>query len=391
MNIRIFFISILLASGGYALSQPGIFDTYGPVYADGQITGYPNSEFYLTNQNIKGGKVSLDTVTTDANGKFVWKHAIPFQDFYTFNFKNGASLSLVLNPRDSFRFNADIKNLVFTVTFERSQDNTICYDYIRVFSKYTATKDSLTQVYRANPALMNEVNAQFKPVVDGFIAYRSEMIRKYPESPALAATLNSFDQKNEWRPYTEVVRLLNTSFHGSPTLQNINAYVNQQNAQMEAEAKLMAAFQPGKPAPEIAVPRLNVDVPVSNGDTLRLSDFKGKVVLVDFWASWCKPCRMENPNVVKNYNKYNKDGFTVFSVSLDTEAQKAAWIKAIETDGLIWPNHGSDLKGWNSAPVKTYMVKGIPFTVLIDKEGKIIGTNLRGEELEKQLTAIFGY
>ena len=128
-----------------------------------------------------------------------------------------------------------------------------------------------------------------------------------------------------------------------------------------------------------------------NGDTLRLTDLKGKVVLIDFCASWCKPCRMENPNVVKNYKKYNKDGFEVFSVSLDKPGSGDRWKAAIEQDGLIWPNHVSDLQGWGSEAANAYNVKGIPFTVLIGKDGKIIGTNIRGAALEENLKTIFGY
>jgi thiol-disulfide isomerase/thioredoxin len=104
---------------------------------------------------------------------------------------------------------------------------------------------------------------------------------------------------------------------------------------------------------------------------------------------WCGPCRKENPNVVKTYNKYKDDGFTIVSVSLDTDKQK--WLGAIQADGLIWPNHVSDLGGWNSKVSKKYNVSSIPFTVLLDKEGNIVQTNLRGPALENKLAEIFGH
>ena len=126
-----------------------------------------------------------------------------------------------------------------------------------------------------------------------------------------------------------------------------------------------------------------------NGGKAKLSDLKGKVVLLDFWASWCGPCRRENPSVVKLYKKYKEDGFTVLSVSLDKT--KAPWLAAIEKDELIWPYHVSDLGGWNSRVPKLYGVKGIPFTVLIDQEGNIIRTKLRGPDLETELARIFGH
>jgi peroxiredoxin len=123
------------------------------------------------------------------------------------------------------------------------------------------------------------------------------------------------------------------------------------------------------------------------GKILKLSDLRGKVVLLDFWAAWCRPCRMENPNVVNMYKKYNKKGFEVFSVSLDRD--KASWLKAIQDDGLIWPNHVSDLKQWQSQAAKIYGVSAIPSTFLIDKEGKIIAKNLRGAALENALKELF--
>ena len=124
-----------------------------------------------------------------------------------------------------------------------------------------------------------------------------------------------------------------------------------------------------------------------NGKPVSLSSFKGKYVLVDFWASWCKPCRVENPNVVSAYNKFNNKNFTVFGVSLDRE--KDAWVKAIEKDGLSW-THVSDLQFWNNAAAQAYHVQAIPQNFLIDPNGKIIVKNLRGAELESKLCELLG-
>ncbi len=126
-----------------------------------------------------------------------------------------------------------------------------------------------------------------------------------------------------------------------------------------------------------------------NGEALSLSSLKGYVVLVDFWASWCAPCRKESPVLVEAYNKY-KDasfpgakGFVILSVSLDMK--EAAWKKAIADDGLIWPYHTSDLKGWRNEAAKTYGVRSIPANFLIDTDGEIVAINLRGEALDKKL------
>jgi thiol-disulfide isomerase/thioredoxin len=154
-----------------------------------------------------------------------------------------------------------------------------------------------------------------------------------------------------------------------------------------------------QPAPEIKLPN-------PSGKEYALSDLKGKVVLLDFWASWCRPCRMENPNVVRIYNKYKDQGFTVYSVSLDgidsrqmamfqndskkikeaLDQQKQRWKEAIQQDGLIWDYHVSDLKKWECAPARLYGVNSIPRTFMIDKDGKIAAVNLRGaEQIEQTL------
>ncbi|MCB9231698.1 MAG: TlpA family protein disulfide reductase [Bacteroidia bacterium] len=150
-----------------------------------------------------------------------------------------------------------------------------------------------------------------------------------------------------------------------------------QNLQVRVEA--IRRFAVGATPPEISLPD-------QNGNILTLSSLKGKYVMIDFWASWCRPCRAENPNVVRLYKQYHNKGFEVLGVSLDKE--KNAWMAAIQQDGLVW-KHVSDLQFWQSRAAQDYGVNSIPMTFLLDKEGKIIGKNLRGPALEEKLKELF--
>jgi len=188
------------------------------------------------------------------------------------------------------------------------------------------------------------------------------------------------------RAFGGAVMGLKTANHpeqGAFTQQYVNTFRSQDLgdiSMLEQDLRKTSTFTPGAEAPDLVGP-------TPEGTSYSLSQMRGKTVLIDFWASWCGPCRRENPNVVALYNKYKNKGFDILGVSLDRE--EGAWKKAIEQDGLTW-HHISDLQGWKSAHAAMYSVSSIPQTLLLDAQGKIIQRNLRGEQLADKLREIFG-
>jgi thiol-disulfide isomerase/thioredoxin len=220
--------------------------------------------------------------------------------------------------------------------------------------------------------------AQFNSAQKEANAFVKGWLEKHSASLLAISIVQNLDPRFDFIWYQRV--LTDTK----PTCANLAAYktleklVGQIKNASSSSAASNSNIAVGKMAPEITLPTLT-------GETKALSSLRGKVVLLDFWASWCGPCRKENPNVVAVYNKYASKGFDVFSVSLDEN--KTAWEAAIKKDGLLWKNHVSDLGGWRSAVVPLYEIESIPFPVLIDKEGKIVamGESLRGGGLESEL------
>ena len=163
-----------------------------------------------------------------------------------------------------------------------------------------------------------------------------------------------------------------------PVLEKLKVKYPESKRVKKIEELILAASKMNAPQDVIGTEAPEINLPDINGKFVSLKSLRGKYVLIDFWASWCKPCRMENPNVVKAFTRFSNKNFTILGVSLDKE--KDAWVKAINDDGLMW-NHVSDLKFWSSEVVEPYKIEGIPFNVLVDPKGIIVAKDLRGEQL----------
>ena len=311
------------------------------------------------------------------NGDFTIKGGLLNPDYYVLRVGN-THLNVILRANSDIKIYGDGANIFAFSNIVGSTESSTMNDFIKILTNWNIKQDSARTYLKSHPEKQQEINTSMQKEFSEFQNNRQNFIGQNPNSAALMPVLSALDPEREFELYESIVSQLVIGFADSPTIKEINKQFLASKEKKEAGNM----FATGKLAPDFTDTKID-------GKPMKLSDLRGKVVLLDFWASWCGPCRRENPNVVKLYEKYNKDGFTVMSVSLDQD--KAKWQSAIAADGLVWPNHVSDLKGWASATGKMYQVTGIPFTVLIDKEGKIIKTNLRGEALDMELLQIFGH
>lgn len=230
-------------------------------------------------------------------------------------------------------------------------------------------------VYTKSQNIVSGIVQQYQNAYNAESAKNSQelknMLLAHKDDIAVLMFLDNFPREKHADLHSQVVKALNAKYPNHQLVKERYAI----------ETAPATSTSIGAIAPELAFSD-------PNGQTRKLSDLRGKYVLIDFWASWCRPCRGENPHVVAMYHKYHDKGFEVFSVSLDRD--KASWMRAIEADGLIWPNHVSDLKYWSSEGARLYGVTSIPCTFLLDPNGRIIAKNLRGESLTSALRQIFG-
>lgn len=357
----------------------------------GEITSAPLKWIYIktfSNNNY----ITLDSTQISKKGKFEFKINTGVSNFYSLYLSNDEYLLLVLDSTNNkVTINADAVNINKNYTVEGSNDSKLVKNFIDTFYEFKTTADSLNMMlYNKNTSYQEkeEIKRKLQGLDQQFRQERNKFIDEHANSLAVLTVLSYLKPSEDLEWYKKIEKGIGEKFPNSEyhiavqnQVQQIETQIAVQEQQKQEELEREKRSAIGSVAPE-----LGFESP--EGKVITLESLRGNYVLIDFWASWCRPCRMENPNVVKLYNEYHDKGFTVYSVSLDNS--KDRWIGAIEQDGLVWPNHVSDLKQWQSEAVKIYNFRGIPFTVLIDPEGKIIAKNLRGPSLESKLKEIFG-
>ncbi len=333
---------------------------------------------------VEGGLIKLelirndeltvaDSFYVDATNKFSLKVKVEEPSFYRINLYGRKYVNLILNDTD-VNIKADINSQNGEDEVIGSVDTDFIRSLITLQQNFQRSTQKLNSTFQQSR--MNADESSIKKIQDEYLRIKAKSDKEIKEKI--------------WNMENSIAGILALQF--LPVEENFPFYDSIANKYLEVlpnssyTKNLVAMVEPqrrlsvGAPAPEISLPD-------PNGQIVTLSSFKGKYVMIDFWAAWCRPCRMENPNVVKLYDQYKDKGFEVLGVSLDRT--KDAWIKAIEEDGLKW-THISDLKYFQSEAAATYGIQAIPATYLIGPDGNILAKNLRGEQLEAKLKEIFG-
>ncbi|MFN3758167.1 MAG: redoxin domain-containing protein [Algoriphagus aquaeductus] len=342
----------------------------GKVLITGKIENAPQGLVILTQYTDSRPKV-LDTLEVNGKGEFTYDLEVNTPTFYELNLFGQRAVKLAL-----FKENVEV-NYNFSdpgsLKIEGSSDSKEMLKLEKLMEEYQLTVNALNEQYyeamsKNDTESIKRIQMEAMTLESQQAEKVKEMINSMGDSFASLAAIGLLNPKNDFPFIDELVSRLNENYPGTTSIM-----------QMKQQLDEMRALSVGQVAPDI-------ELPDPNGNMVKLSDLRGKYVLIDFWAAWCKPCRQENPNVVRLYNQYKSKGFEVFGVSLDRT--KEDWVKAIADDQLTW-THVSDLKYFNSAAAELYKIEAIPATYMIDPDGKIIAKDLRGPSLENKLAELF--
>ncbi len=340
--------------------------------------GFPQQgEIYI--QEIRqDGNAKRDTIRLRKDYSFAKRLHLTEAGFYNVNFYNRQSINIMLY-KSNVELNVDGNNQQGFVQIKGSPDHDLI-SQVQVmmnqaqggpemmalqaeFEKAVAANDNQKVAMLQNKAYLLMENGKAQLVA---------LLKQQPASLALFNLLqdpNLVDKDNNLDLFVQSAEKFKKDWPTSPFTKELVAITE--------KIKVTAV---GQLAPEIALPN-------QSGQIVKLSSLRGKYVLIDFWAKWCGPCRKENPNVVRAYHRFKSKGFEVFGVSLDRNKQD--WMQAIQEDGLVW-TQVSDLQYFNSQAARDYNIQAIPFSILLDKDGKIIAKNLRGAALEQKLEEVLG-
>lgn len=339
-------------------------------------TVVPGKKIYLEYINELGKMVKVDSASPSAQHKVSFKGKVKDQGaFYLVNFfdtpkpqkvlvilEGGETVDIVadgMNDEDgksAFTMKGDYPNVKFML------------ELMAISKEMEAKVRKWNQEIQVDPKQEKRIQAEFTQAQNASTSKIKALIPQMGSHLVALWATNFLPAEKEMASLEEIANRLNQARPNHPQVKQFVANLNR-----------LRSVNEGVMAPEI-----NLATP--EGPNLALSSLRGKYVLIDFWASWCGPCRRENPNVVKTYANYKDKGFEIYGVSLDQNRE--AWLKAIETDKLVW-KHVSDLQYWSSAGAQAYQVNSIPQTFLLDPAGRIIAKGLRGAALDQYLARLF--
>jgi len=357
----------LVFYGGQALAQNGKYLLKGNL---ANVTG----KIYLGHE-IDGKPVIIDSATV-VNGTFTFKGSVIQPDFYSLSNNNLKYPIQFILENSAINIDKSADSLSIPKIKGSAAQDVYMGFYEGPWKGITAKAgdiygrlDNAEKSGKMDSITRAGFDREFRILDTLNIAAVKDYVIKHPASAGSAAIIyDRFIGYPNFSVATELFSLLNKETQQSAIGSRIKTA-------LQTDAKTAK----GRVAPEIVMAD-------KDGKIVKLSDFKGKYVLIDFWASWCGPCRKENPNVVAAYKKYHDKGFEILGISLDSK--KDAWLKAIAADGLSW-THVSELQGWSNTAATAYGVKSVPASFLLDPEGKVVGKDLRGEQLNKTLAGLF--